>query len=121
MLVARSVASTAYEFSKETFKCHNKFLRDNKEINVTDKLKKYEINLIPNYGNEKIIIETVKHLKIATTGVTRPSGFAGCDVPVILDIVCSEEDRQNLNSHLDAIATDTFHIIERCPGCGNLL
>lgn len=79
---------------------------------------KYEIILIPNYGNEKIIIDKVKSLGIKTNGKTRPSGFRGCDVPVILDIECEPETEKKLKFILEEVSTDTFSIFERCPTCG---
>ena len=88
------------------------------EDDLLSKLEKYEISLLPDFGNRDIIIKTVKEMKIATTGKTRPSGFIGCCVPVILDIVCSEEDRKKLKDKLDEVATASCDIIKRCPTCG---
>ena len=88
------------------------------EFDTSDNLEKYEICLLPDFGNRDIIIKTVKEMKIATTGKTRPSGFIGCCVPVILDIVCSEEDRKKLKDKLDEVATASCDIIKRCPTCG---
>lgn len=80
----------------------------------------YEISLIPNYGNEEIIIKTVKKMGIATSGQTRPSGFIGCDVPVILDISCSEGEKKTLDAALQKVKTDMFDIVKRCPTCGQI-
>lgn len=107
---------------KEPFPQLNTYrITDIEPMGGTGKLHRYEISLIPNYGNEEIIIKTTNELGISNTGKTRESGFYGCDVPVILDIECTEEDRDLLNKHLRAVATDTFDIVERCFACGNLM
>jgi len=80
---------------------------------------RYEIELIPNYGNDTIIINEAKRMRIKTSGKTRESGFAGCDVPVILDIECTEENKNKLQEILRSIATDSFTILKRCPTCGS--
>ncbi len=74
-------------------------------------MPKYEISLIPNYGNDKKIIEKVKKMGITTTGKTRESGFYGNDVPVILDIECTESEKEDLEIALQKINTDTFRIM----------
>lgn len=83
-------------------------------------MPKYEILIIPNYLNDEIIIKEVKRLGISTSGITRKSGFVGCDVPVILDIECNESKAKELKSSLEGIASDTFSIYERCPCCGKV-
>jgi hypothetical protein len=75
-------------------------------------IRKYEITIIPNYGNDKIIIKTVQKFGIKTTGETRPSGFSGIDVPVLLDIECTEDQKNKLEYELQKINTDTFVIME---------
>ncbi len=84
-------------------------------------MPKYEISLIPNYGNEEIIINTVKKMGIRSSGQTRPSGFIGCDVPVILDIECSEGEKLKLDLDLRDASTDIYNIIKRCPTCGQTI
>jgi hypothetical protein len=81
----------------------------------------YEICLIPNYGNEEIILEAVKELGIENSGGTRESGFIGCDVPVILDIQCTEDKRDELQKVLNKIASDSFNIYERCYACMRII
>ena len=82
---------------------------------------KYEISLIPNYGNEQAILKTVKSFpEIKTTGKTRPSGFAGSDVPVILDIECDEDTKDLLRAELVKTATDLCDVYHRCPTCGKI-
>jgi len=83
-------------------------------------MPKYEISLIPNYGNEKIIIETVKKMGIKSTGKTRESGFAGCDVPVILDIECDSETKDLLDIRLKEVSSDQCDVYWRCPTCGKI-
>jgi hypothetical protein len=80
---------------------------------------RYEIELIPIDGNDTIIINEAKRMGIKTSGKTRESGFAGCDVPVILDIECTEENKNKLQEILRSIATDSFTIFKRCPTCGS--
>ena len=83
-------------------------------------MTKYEISLIPNYGNEDIIIKTVKSMKIETPGKTRESGFYGSDVPVILDIRCTAKKKDELEKSLKKSASDIFDIYERCSECGKI-
>ena len=72
---------------------------------------KYVIDLIPNYGNDKIISKLAKSFPgVKTTGKTRPSGFIGCDVPVLLDIECSEETKKALDRAIRKVNTDTYGI-----------
>jgi len=104
--------------SPHAFKCNEVLKYPEDEID-TD-LIKYEISLLPDFGNEHIIIEAVKKMKIATTGKTRESGFYGSNVPVILDITCTEEDRKKLGAKLDEVCTASCTIMQRCPGCGSI-
>jgi hypothetical protein len=72
---------------------------------------KYRIDLIPNYGNDDIILEAVKkNPDIITNGKIYDSGFIGCDTPVCLDIECSPETKELLEAELRLINTDTFGI-----------
>lgn len=84
-------------------------------------MSKYEIELIPNYTNDKIIIEKANEMGIKNSGKTRGAGFIGCDTPVILDIECSLAKAQELRKQLESCATDTFGIYERCKYCRNII
>jgi hypothetical protein len=80
----------------------------------------YEISIIPNYGNDDIVLEEIKKLNIEH-GKIRPSGFSGCDVPVILDIKCTEEQKNQLKELLKEKATDIVDVYQRCPHCGSII
>jgi len=86
----------------------------------TDGKVKYEISMQPYYGNKDVIIKTVKAMGIKTSGKTRDSGFRGCNVPVILDIKCTPEQKDELQASLNENATDMFDIYNRCPSCDNI-
>jgi len=83
-------------------------------------MKKYEISLIPNYGNDDTIIDIVKSMGIETSGKTRDAGFRGCDTPVILDIKCTPEQKDKLEKALHEVASDIFDVYERCSECGKI-
>jgi hypothetical protein len=113
----KEITNLIEDKQKELKKLEDIYLHKSKET----KMNKYEIELIPNYGNEEIIIETVKSMGIATSGKTRDSGFIGCDTPVILDIVCTEEEKESLEKALKGKTTDNCNIYQRCPNCGNII
>lgn len=79
----------------------------------------YEVYLIPNYGNDDIIVGTIKSMEI-TSGPIEPSGFIGCDVPVIIKIWCTEQQKIDLEEILKEKATDIFDIYQRCKHCGSI-
>lgn len=81
---------------------------------------KFEIQLIPNFGNEDIIIREVKKMNISSSYKTRPSGFRGCDVPVILDIECEKKEVLKLQKILKKHSFDSFTIYHKCSECGNI-
>lgn len=79
---------------------------------------KYTISIIPNYGNDDIIVKKVMDdPDIRSNGKTYDSGFIGCDVPVNLDIECTSEAKDRLERELREINTDTFGIYQDGSRC----
>ena len=82
---------------------------------------RYEISIIPNFGNKEAVIRAVKSFPgVETTGKTRSSGYYGSDVPVILDVECGEEVITPLSKKIKSVATDIVNIFRRCPTCGQI-